>query len=435
MFKTLKSYPRGLIPLSTIEMWERYSFYTMQGLLALYAIAKVSNGGLGWNTSDALKLTGYYGALIYVSPVLGGWVADRLIGTKKAVLLGSIIMLAGHISLAYHNNAALYLGLALLITGCGLLKPSISAMVGELYKNHKFEDGSRDAGFALFYMAINIGSVFGPLIGGVISQLYGYSIGFLSAAVALIISIINLLSFRNRSLKGIGETISTPNIVNRRFSAFEKRQVFTYCTLCVSNIFWNVIYALPYGLLMIYAEKNIDRHLFGVQIPATWYYALYGILIVLASPILATIYNFIKEDLHKRFPLSYKLGIAYSLLALACFCLLPMVTNISHNPNYVGNSWNLIGFYVLFAVSELLTIPVLLSAATKFAPEGYSARLVSFNMVVSWAIGAWLGGEFGALTQQIDAVKIFNWTIWLCVVFAAGHFITNKIVVKYETLD
>ena len=136
-------YPKQLWYLFTVEMWERFSFYTMQSLLVLYASAKVLSGGLGWSDADALRLVGYYGALVYVSPVIGGVIADKLIGRKWAVLSGSFIMMCGHAALAFPGEKAMYLGLALLITGCGLMKPAISAMVGEFFKNS--ETSRKDA--------------------------------------------------------------------------------------------------------------------------------------------------------------------------------------------------------------------------------------------------------------------------------------------------
>lgn len=422
------SYPRGVIALSSVEMWERFSFYTMQGLLVLYAAAKIGDGGLGWSQADALRLVGYYGAFVYVSPIIGGVIADKLIGRKLAVLFGSIIMMFGHASLAYPGVKMMYIGLSLLIIGCGLMKPAISAMVGEFFK--PTETGRKDASFAIFYMSINIGGFLGPMIGGVVQEAWGYDYAFAMAALGLAIGIINFSVAKNRSLKDVGNILHKEHHEKHPWTALEKKKVFTYLVLCVTNIFWNIIYVLPYGLLTLYAEKNVDRHLGSFTIPATWYYGMYGLLIIIYSPIVATMYQWIKNKTGSDMTLSWKLAYGYILVAGGCVILLPLVKAIGLNPNYVGSSWYIIGFYTLFCFSELLTLPVMLSAATTFAPHGFSATLVSLNMAISWAIGAWLGGEFGAWTQETNPVVLFWWLIALCLVFAVGHILSNKKIEK-----
>lgn len=424
-----RKYPLGVISLSSVEMWERFSFYTMQSLLVLYAAAKISDGGLGWSNERALLLTGYYGALVYVSPIIGGIIADKIIGRKMAVLLGAIIMMFGHASLAFAGETMMYVGIALLITGCGLLKPSISAMVGEFFTNA--ETSAKESAFAIFYMSINIGGFLGPMIGGYVQQEKGFPWAFGMAAFGLLLGIINFLMTKNRSLKGIGELKAKHDLIKEikePWTRLEKTKVWVYLVLCVSNIFWNIIYALPYGLLTLYADKNIDRHIGSFLIPATWYFGLYGLLIIIYSPIIAVFYRAYKGNLGRDMYLGTKLGVAYLLIVAGCFVLLPLVEHIGANPQYVGSSWYLIGFYTLFALSELLTVPVLLSAATTFAPKGFSATLVSLNMAISWAIGAWLGGVFGAMTQEYNPTIIFKWTIALSAVFALGQFLTSKML-------
>ena len=427
----LKTYPRGVLALSSIEMWERYSFYTMQSILVLYAAATLSHGGLGFSDAQSLRLTGIYGALVYVSPLFGGWLADRVLGRKFSVLLGSVIMMFGHASLAFHGIPALYLGLGLLVVGCGLMKPSISAMVGEFYKRH--DEANKEAGFAIFYMSINIGGLFGPLVAGVVSQSYSFSAAFGMAAFGLLIAIANFLLCRNKSLKNYGLRQTKQSRDKTPWTKAEHTRFWTYIGLCITNIFWNVIYALPYGLLTLYADKNIDRHVFGLQIPTTWYYGMYGLFIVILAPIVAVVYQALDQKSKFNLTLSYKLGIGYVVLAIACAFILPFVKQIGINPSYVGSCGWLIMFYIFFAISELITVPVLLSAATTFAAPGWSATLVSLNMAISWAIGAYLGGEFGALTESVNPFLMFEWVIGLCVVFFIGHFISNKKIERIIT--
>ena len=426
-----KTYPRGVLALSSIEMWERYSFYTMQSFLVIYAAATIAHGGLGFSEEDSLRLTGIYGALVYVSPLFGGWLADRVFGRKLSVLLGSVVMMFGHVSLAFHGITALYIGLGLLVFGCGLMKPSISAMVGEFYQRH--DEANKEAGFAIFYMSINIGGLFGPLVAGVVAENYSYSAAFGMAAFGLLIAIANFLLCRNKSLKnyGVRQVKHTRN--KTLWTKAEHTRFWTYIGLCITNIFWNVIYALPYGLLTLYADKNIDRHILGLQIPSTWYFAMYGLFIVLLAPIVAVVYQALDQKTKFNFTLSYKLGIGYIILAIACLFILPFVKQIGINPRFIGSSGWLITFYIFFAISELITVPVLLSAATTFAAPGWSATLVSLNMGISWAIGAYLGGEFGALTKSVSPFLMFEWVIGICIVFCIGHFVSNKKIERIIT--
>ena len=422
----LKSYPRGVIALSSIEMWERFSFYTMQSILVLYAAAAVTKGGLGWSNADAIRLTGTYGALVFASPLIGGFVADKFIGNKFAVLIGSFIMMCGHASLAVPGSVhALYSGLMLLVIGCGLMKPSISAMVGEFYS--KTDEANKDSGFTIFYMAINIGAFIGPLVAGLVLSKYGYNYAFGVAACGLVIAIINFFMCRSKSLKNIG--VKQQKITNQPQYLWTKadyKRFWTFVVLCISNIFWHVIYALPYGLLTLYADKNIGRNIFGWKVPSTWFYGSYAGMIILLSPFLAMIYQVIDKKTKLAFTLSYKLAIGYVLLAIACIFIMPLVIQIGANSNYVGSCWYLLLFYVFFAISELITAPVLLSAATTFAVPGFSATLVSLNFFISWAIGGWLGGEFGALAQSINPGLMFKWVIGLSILFMLGHILSNK---------
>lgn len=169
--KAFFGHPRGLSTLFFSEMWERFSYYGMRGFLILYMTASVENGGLGLGTATGAAIYGMYTSMVYLLSLPGGWIADRLIGQRKAVLYGGILIAAGHFSLAFPANATFYLGLLLVVFGTGLLKPNISVIVGQLYAQ---KDIRRDAGFSIFYMGINLGAFIGPLITGFLAQDEGF---------------------------------------------------------------------------------------------------------------------------------------------------------------------------------------------------------------------------------------------------------------------
>jgi POT family proton-dependent oligopeptide transporter len=164
-------HPAGLSTLFFTEMWERFSYYGMRAILLLFMTTAASAGGLGWDAATAGPLYGLYTALVYLTALPGGWIADRLIGQRRAVLLGGIIIALGHLSLTFHSLGTFFLGLFLIVTGTGLLKPNISTMVGSLYTP---EDQRRDSGFSIFYMGINIGAFIAPLICGYLAQSAGF---------------------------------------------------------------------------------------------------------------------------------------------------------------------------------------------------------------------------------------------------------------------
>jgi POT family proton-dependent oligopeptide transporter len=165
-------HPGGLATLFFTEMWERFSYYGMRALLTLFMTAPVAMGGLGWPTEKAGPIYGLYTAMVYITALPGGWIADKLIGPRLAVLIGAIVIMSGHISLMFHGVPTFYLGLFLIVIGTGFLKPNISAMVGELYD---VDDARRDAGFSIFYMGINIGAFASPLVCGFLAQHPGFA--------------------------------------------------------------------------------------------------------------------------------------------------------------------------------------------------------------------------------------------------------------------
>jgi len=426
----MKSYPKGVLSLSSIECFERFGFYATQGVLVLYAAATLTKGGLGWSNANALRLTGIFSALVYATPVVGGWLADKYIGRKVSMTLGNIIMFLGYLSLTQHGDVWLFTALSLIAIGTGFLKPTISAMVGEFYDAKA--DANRDSGFAIFYMAINIGGCIGPFIAGILMNTFGFSFAFGASAIGMLIALFNTFFSYNRSLKGVGDLekpTSEDGTSKRKWTKEERKRVWVFIGLCFSNILWNIFYALPYGLLTLWASTNVNRHVTGWEIPAAWFYGGYGLLIVLFSPIIASIYKgFDKKN--KDFTLSFKLSTAYFLLAAGCLSMMPFVIQIAASQKYIGSMVYLVVFYIFFAFSELLTVPVLLSAATKFAPTGFSATLVSLNMLISWSIGGLLGGEVSALTDIYDPTYIFIAMIVVCIIFGIAHILTNGYIEK-----
>lgn len=420
--------PKGVRALSSVEMWERFSFYILQTLLVLYANAAPAAGGLGWSAEAAIRISGTYGAMVYISPVVGGFIADKFLGRRFASAFGMVLMGTGQLTIMLQSTAAFYSGLTLLILGCGLLKPSLSAMVGEFFSE---EDHRRHSAFAIFYMAINVGAVLGTFLSGLVSQHWGYRYAFLLGAFGFAIAFINLCIASRGSLSAIGlRRHSSKQEKLPPLTGLEKTRIKLYLSMCVGNIAWNVVYALPFGLLTYYAEHNIRNVVAGYTFPVTWYLAFYALLIIILSYVMAKLYDY----LHSRgvsLTVNRKLSAGYWLLAAGCVSLFPLVYAIQMDPQYIGSPWALIVFYVLFCISELLTIPVMLSAATQMAPKAYAAIMVSANMSISWGLGSYLGGEFGALTLHYSAIALFIGIAVVSALLAIGHKLFDR---RYERL-
>lgn len=412
-----RALPKGVRAISTIEMWERFSFYMLQTLLVLYANDSPAAGGLGWSAEAAIRISGTYGAFVYISPIVGGFIADKFLGRRLGAAVGAVLMGIGQLTIMLHSTAAFYCGLSLLVLGCGLLKPSLSAMVGEFFSE---QDHKRHSAFAVFYMAINIGAFMGTFLSGLTAQHWGYRGAFLLGAIGFVIALINLFIASRGSLKTIGLRREKGLVPLPPLTTLEKTRIKVYLGMCAGNIIWNVIYALPFGLLTYYAAHNIDNDIGGYTFPVTWYVAFYSLLIIIFSYVLAKVYDY----LHSRgvsLTVNRKLSLSYWFLAASCISLLPLIYAIQHNPHYIGSPWALITFYLLFSVSELLSLPVMLAAATQIAPKAYAAVMISANISISWGLGSYLGGEFGALTLHYSAVLLFAGVIIVSTLLAIGH--------------
>lgn len=176
----MNKHPKGLYLLFVTEMWERFSYYGMKALLVIFVISKITEGGLGWTDAQAGNLWGTYTGLLYLTPIIGGYLADRYFGNRKAILIGGFIMMLGHFALVFNSMIAFYIGLGLLIIGNGFFKPNATSMVGQLYP-----DGSplKDSAYIIFHIGINLGSFFGVLLCGFLGEKYGWHLGFGTAGI------------------------------------------------------------------------------------------------------------------------------------------------------------------------------------------------------------------------------------------------------------
>lgn len=225
--KTFWGHPAGLFVLFFTELWERFSYYGMRALFTIFLVAETTsqNPGFGWTNEEALWLYGWYTMLVYLAAIPGGWIADNLLGQKKMVMLGGILLCLGHGILAFDSELSFYIGCAFIVMGVGGLKPNISSMVGGLYPKG---DERRDLGFYIFYMGINLGAFLAPLFCGWVGETYNWHYGFGLAAVGMLIGQITYF-FGQKYLVGVGELKKTldegkKGIATKKINPYRKRQ-------------------------------------------------------------------------------------------------------------------------------------------------------------------------------------------------------------------
>jgi POT family proton-dependent oligopeptide transporter len=266
--KSFFGHPRGLSTLFFTEMWERFSFYGLRALLMLYMTAEVAKGGLGWDVKKAAPIYALYAASVYFLPLIGGWIADRFIGAKRATLIGGVIIMLGHFTLAFSNPTTFYVGLILVATGTGFLKSNISVMVGDLYTK---EDARRDAGFSIFYMGINLGATIAPLVCGFLAENTWFKgfisgmgfdpnnswhFGFAAAGVGMFFGLVQYL-WGGRNLAGAGEVRVDPDASGKEKTQLSTLYIIEMIALAViatiivvfSVYTWDFDFAMSYILM------------------------------------------------------------------------------------------------------------------------------------------------------------------------------------------
>lgn len=261
---TILGHPDSLFVLFFTEMWERFSYYGMRALLVLFLVTETAKGGWGWTRADASSLYGWYTGLVYLTPILGGYIADKFLGLRRSVVIGAFIIAAGHASLLAETVTMFYIGLSLIILGTGLFKPNIAAIVGQLY--NKDNADSRDGGYTLFYMGVNSGAFFGILLCGYIGEKISWSYGFGLAGLFMILGAIQFYMAQNIfGLIGLAKSQQTevaavndeaaPHVVADRLKVIA---VFSFFTI----FFW-FAFEQSGGSMTIFAADYTDRSLVG----------------------------------------------------------------------------------------------------------------------------------------------------------------------------
>jgi proton-dependent oligopeptide transporter, POT family len=472
--------PRALSTLFFTEMWERFSYYGMRALLVLYLTAPLisedgGETGLGFDDGTAVAIYGAYSGLVYLTPIAGGWIADRIIGPRRTVLYGGIVIALGHYAMAVPVEWMFWIGLLLIALGTGLLKPNISALVGDLYSE---TDTRRDAGFSLFYMGINLGSLLAPLVTGFAANSYGFHWGFAIAGVGMTLAVIQyVLGWKH--LHGVGATAPDPATAaeRRRFLmvilgsvAFVAvlavllgligggvgiDQIATAITLFILIVpffyfyqlfqrkdyterershvrafVWVFIAAAAFWMvfeqsgssLTLFAKNVTDLSVGSWEMPAAWLQSVNPLFIIIFAPIFATLWTKLADRAPRtsvKFALAL-IGVGISVLML----IIPMSAYQNNGSKAV--IWWLLGTYLLQTWAELLLSPTGLSATSKLAPEGASGQMLALWFLAT-SVGTSVGGQIAKFTAD-NPVNTFLVSGTIPIVLALGTFAIKKVI-------
>ncbi|MCZ8012952.1 MAG: peptide MFS transporter [Gemmatimonas sp.] len=460
-------HPKGLGLLFTTEMWERFSYYGLRPLLVLFMAAALNEGGFGLERTQASAIVGIYAASVYLASLPGGWIADRWLGLRRAILIGALLITGGHLAIGVSGFAGarlgtvfFFLGLVLIVLGTGLLKPNISAIVGDLYP----EGGARrDAGFSIFYMGINTGAFVGQLVTGYLGERVSWHWGFGAAGVGMALGLLSFWLFGKKLLGTIGEDIvrhpdaaaqakqeslvrtstygglallaivfalaasgvvtldpqqigggMTFVLVGIAVAFFgyifafggltgdeKKRSAVIFVLFVFAAIFWAAFEQAPTSL-QLFANDFTDRALFGFDIPATWFQSVNSLFIIIFSPLFAALWvGLAKRNIDLSSPTKFALGLAFAGLG---FLLMVFAANkvVASGGSVLVSPWWLIMSYLFQTIGELFLSPVGLSSMTKLSPRRYVGQMMGIWFLAT-SVGNLVAGLVGG---HVDPNKL-----------------------------
>ncbi|AMG82781.1 MFS transporter [Microbacterium sp. HSID17254] len=463
--------PWSLVHIFGVEMWERFSFYGMQGILLIYLYFSVADGGLGLPEAVAGGIVGAYGGSVYLSTILGAWLADRLFGSERVLFVSAIVIVSGHLALALLPGfVGVGVGLVLVALGSGGLKANATSVVGTLYRP---DDVRRDAGFSLFYLGINLGAFLGPILTGLLQSTLGFHWGFGLAALGMTLGLVQY-SFGRRGLPASARAVPNPlprsryplvagiavgavvviavlvltgviqadnlaTIVivvtvvaavayfavilgSRRIDATERSRVWGFLPLFLTSVaFWS-LYQQQFTVLTIYSDKRLDRDLFGWEMPVSWVQSINPVFIIILSGVFAAIWT----KLGTRQPSTpVKFGLAAIIMGSAFLLFLPFSGGGANSTPLLA----IVGILFVFTVAELLLSPVGLSVTTKLAPAVFHTQMVAL-FFLSIALGTAISGELVKFYDPENEVPYFSILGGIAILVGIGLLLSVKPVLR-----
>lgn len=456
-----EKHPRGLYVLFFTEMWERFSYYGMRAILLLYLIKSASEGALGLSEQTGGAIYGLYTSAVYLLTLPGGWIADNILGQKKAIWWGGVVIMIGHILLAVPgSNPIFFLGLCTVAVGTGLLKPNISSIVGDLYP----EGGARrDAGFSIFYIGINLGSFLGMFIVGYLGEKVGWHYGFGAAAVAMFLGLV-MFRLNRKYLDNLGEppavqgkktflyvvagflTLLAVLVISGVLDAIALAEVMKYVIITITVLYFlyigmfdksltiverkrvGVLFIFFIGAalfwsgfeqagssLTIFADRHTDRMIFGWEMPASWFQNANALFILIFSAPIGALWIFLnKKNLNPATPVKFGLGLVQMGFG---FLIMYWAAQYAVEGGLVGVSW-LTLTYLFHTLGELCLSPVGLSTYTKLAPKKYYSQMMGLWFVAA-SLGNLIAGVFSGNFNEENVAEMPSLFLQVCL-FGVG---------------
>jgi POT family proton-dependent oligopeptide transporter len=401
--------PRGLYLLFGVEMWERFSYYGMRAFLVLFLTASIDAGGYGWDKGRASHLYGWYTGLVYLTPLLGGFLADRVLGTHIAIVIGSIVIAAGHFCLAVPLHVTFFSGLALIVIGTGFHKSNISTMVGQLFKPG---DPRRDGAFTIFYVGINTGAILGPAVCDTLAESpsFGWHYGFGAAGVGMVAGLALYLSFKRRLLGDIGNVaparqgVGGHTVADEPLSREAKERIAAIAVLAFFNVFFWTAFEQAGSSMNFFAKERTDRVIFGSEVPVGWFQMVNPMAIVLFGPLFARMWTALGA--RGREPSTpMKFATALFLVSLG-FAVMTFAAHFSDAGAKVGPGW-LVAAYLLHTWGELCLSPVGLSMVTKLAPAKFSSLMMGVWFLSNF-VSDLVAGLVAGTVEKVEKGQLYR---------------------------
>ncbi|QTH64636.1 peptide MFS transporter [Psychrosphaera ytuae] len=441
-------HPKGLFLLFGTEMWERMSYYGMRGIFVLYLSSLATATAMGWDMAyfgidplsadaqeayqkelqaNALNILGLYAMLVYVTPVLGGWMADNVWGQRKSIIFGGVVMMLGQFALGTPHSVVagfevemMWLGLALLIIGNGFFKPNISTMVGDLYEEG---DKRRDAAFTIFYMGINTGSILGYFVVGTVGEKFDYQYGFIVAGIGMLLGVLMQLALSNKYLGNVGVEPSAKQTkgldqaaVNKPLTPEERDRVKVILIMSFFTIVFWAGFEQAAGSMNLFAKYKTDLVFFGWEMPASWLQAVNPIFIIIMAPMFAAIWLKMGEA-EPNSPKKFALGMFF--LGLGFISMVGAALQIGDDESLKAHVIWLVMAYIFHTMGELCLSPIGLSMVSRLAPLKFTSLLMGmwflfsgFGNYAAAAIGKQVG-DAGPLST-FGGVAIMAFTAGIC---------------------
>ena len=391
-----QGHPKGLYLLFLVEMWERFSYYGMRALIVLYMIQT-----LAYSAQEAGNIYGLYTGFVYLTPLLGGYIADRFLGQRKCISIGAILMVLGLFLLAFAPKSLFLLSLFLMVIANGFFKSNISSVLGLLYGD---DNSKKDSAFTIFYMGINLGAFFSPLVCGTLAVKFGYEYGFAAAGCGMLIGLALYKIFENKLLGTSG--LSPVKVVDDKSEVPKENEYSKIVPLILLMLFtipfW-VCFEQAGTSLTLFAEYQTNRNFLGFEIPTGYFQSLNPLFIIIFAPIISALWTFLRGK--SKEPTSVEKFVLALFLISISFVLLAYAGYLS-TFGKVSILWLVLAYFIM-TIAELCLSPIGLSLVSKLAPKKFLSLIMGCWFLTSF-IGNLVAGVWGGLYEKLTIVHLFG---------------------------